>query len=144
MPGTDGPSTRHLLMRAAKLHRQRVHDILNAFELYRGQSGILHVLWQEEGIAQSEIAQQTWVRPATMTNALQRMEQVGLVERRPDPQDQRRSLVYLTQAGRELEGPVRQALANVDGEILDGFSSDEEALLRSFLERIVQSLEKGD
>ena len=65
-----------LLMKAGKLHRSTIHARLEGLGLYRGQAAILSVLWNEEGIAQTEIAARTWVSPATMTHALQRMEQV--------------------------------------------------------------------
>lgn len=130
-----------LLIKAMKLHRGCIHDRLEALGLYRGQAGILHVLWAEEGIAQSEIAARTWVSPATITNALQRMEQIGLVERRPDPEDQRCSRVYLTETGRALEGPVEQALTDVEDATLEGFSQDERMLLRQFLLRMIDNME---
>jgi len=135
--------TVRLLMRAMKLHHGNIHAKLEELGLYRGQAAILNVLWSEEGIAQTEIAARTWVSPATMTHALQRMEQVGLIERRPDAEDQRRSCVYLTDAGRALEGPVNQAWADIEGRMLDGFSQEEQMLLRQFLMAMIANMEKG-
>ncbi|MCD6285332.1 MAG: MarR family transcriptional regulator [Anaerolineae bacterium] len=131
-----------LLMKAMKLHRGNTHAKLEGLGLYRGQAAILSALWNEEGIAQTEIAVRTWVSPATMTHALQRMEQVGLIERRRDAEDQRRSRVYLTDVGRALEAPVNRAWADIEGEMLDGFSSEEETLLRQFLMRMIALMEK--
>lgn len=78
-----------------------------------------------------------------MTHALQRMEQVGLIERRSDPRDQRRTYVYLTEAGRALEGPVKQAWADIEGRMLAGFSQEERTLLRQFLLAMITNMEKG-
>jgi DNA-binding MarR family transcriptional regulator len=116
---------------------------LEGLGLYRGQAAVLSALWNEEGIAQTEIAARTWVSPATMTHALQRMEQVELIERRPDPEDQRRSRVYLTDAGRALEGPVKQAWVDIEGRMLDSFSQEEEMLLRQLLMGMIANMEKG-
>jgi len=135
--------TVRLLMRAMKLHQGNIRAKLEELGLYRGQAAILSALWHEEGIAQTEIAARTWVSPATMTHALQRMEQVGLIERRPDPEDQRRSRVYLTDAGRALEGPVSQAWADIEGRLLDGFSQEEQTLLRQFLKGMIANMERG-
>jgi DNA-binding MarR family transcriptional regulator len=135
--------TVRLLMRAMKLHHGNIHAKLEGLGLYRGQAAILSALWHEEGIAQTEIAARTWVSSATMTRALQRMEQVGLIERRPDVGDQRRLRVYLTDAGRALEGPVNEAWADLEGRMLDGFSQEEQTLLRQFLVGMITNMEKG-
>jgi len=43
----------------------------------------------------------TLVTSGTMTNRIDRLEEAGLVRRRPDPQDKRGILVTLTQAGQD-------------------------------------------
>lgn len=136
---TEEPLGR-LLARTSKLHRGRIHETLESLGLYRGQAFILNVLWQEEGLPQSELASRTWVQPATMTTALQRMEQSGLIVRRPDPEDQRVSRVYLTEAGRALEGPVRASFEAVESTTFAGFSSEERLLMRRLLDRIIDNL----
>jgi MarR family transcriptional regulator, organic hydroperoxide resistance regulator len=143
MPDTGSWPTVRLLMRAMKLHHGNVHVKLEGLGLYRGQAAILSALWHEEGIAQTEIAARTWVSSATMTHALQRMEQVGLIERRPDVEDQRRLRVYLTDAGWALEGPVNEAWADLEGRVLDGFSQEERTLLRQLLAGMIANMEKG-
>ncbi len=40
------------------------------------------------------------VHPTSVTNAVDRLEAAGLVQRRPHPQDRRRTLVALTEGGR--------------------------------------------
>jgi MarR family transcriptional regulator, organic hydroperoxide resistance regulator len=143
MADIESESTGRLLMKAMKLHRGNLHASLERLGLYRGQAAILHVLWEEEGIAQTDIATRTWVSPATITNALQRMEQVGLIERCSDPVDQRRTRVTLTEAGRALEDPVMQAWRDIEDRTLAGFSREEGTLLRDFLGRIIKNMEKG-
>jgi DNA-binding MarR family transcriptional regulator len=143
MAGLGSVPTVRLLMRAMKLLHGNVQAKLEGLELYRGQAAVLSALWNEEGIAQTEIATRTWVSPATMTHALQRMERVGLIERRRDPEDQRRSRVYLTDAGQALEGPVKQAWADIEGKMLDGFSQEEQTQLRQLLMGMIANMEKG-
>jgi DNA-binding MarR family transcriptional regulator len=133
-----------LLVRVMVLHRGHVHEALERLGLYRGQAFILHVLWDEEGLMQSELAARTWVQPATMTTALQRMEQAGLIERHPDADDQRVSRVYLTEAGKALEGPVKESFQEIEARTFAGFGADERERLRCFLEQIAGNLEEED
>ncbi|MBN1249163.1 MAG: MarR family transcriptional regulator [Anaerolineae bacterium] len=140
---TAGEPLGRLLARTMKVHRGYVHASLERLGLYRGQAFILQVLWLEEGLPQAELAVRTWVQPATMTTALQRMEQSGLIVRRPDPEDQRVSRVFLTEAGRALESPVRESFEEIEKKTFEGFSHAEKALLRQFLESIINNLAQG-
>ncbi|HAZ30806.1 TPA: hypothetical protein DCY65_04470 [Candidatus Acetothermia bacterium] len=92
----------HLLAQACKRLRDRMHARMEEIHLHRGQGFILFRLGEQDGIAQTELAHQVMVRPATLTPALQRRERAGLIERRPDPADQRVSRVYLTDKGRAV------------------------------------------
>ena len=60
------------------------------------------------GIQVSELTQLAHVRKQTMAQAVEELEQLGYVERRPDPNDRRARLVFLTSRG-ELVRPVAMA-----------------------------------
>ena len=92
----------HKLARVSRLFRARAHQRLDQIGLYGGQQFVLCALWAEEGITHSELARRLHIQPATVTNALKRMERAGLVDRRRDPDDQRVSRVFLTPAGWEI------------------------------------------
>jgi DNA-binding MarR family transcriptional regulator len=129
-------STGFALTRTCRQMRRRMHTLLGDVGLHRGQHFVLHALWDDEGRAQSELARHARVRPATMTTMLQRMERDGIIERRQDPEDQRISRVYLTDAGRELKEAAQRAWRQIEQEAFMGFSEDESAALRELLERV--------
>jgi DNA-binding MarR family transcriptional regulator len=54
------------------------------------------------GIQVSELTQLAHVRKQTMAQAVQELEQLGYVERRPDPNDRRARLVFLTARGERV------------------------------------------
>jgi len=132
--------TGHLLARTCKLLRARAHTRLEDVGLYRGQQFVLFVLWENEGLSHSGLAERILVSPATTTNLLNRMEKAGLVERRPDPDDQRVSRVYLTDAGRSIRATAEATWQQIDEQVLAGFSSEERDLLERFLLRIQDNL----
>lgn len=131
-----------LLWRLIKLHRGQAHAVLDQLGLYRGQNFVLEVLWEQEGLMQSELAERTLVQPATITTSLQRMEAAGLVERRPDPHDQRVTRVYLTEGGRALQEPVRAAWRQLERRTFAGFTPEEREQLRRYLRHIIENLER--
>lgn len=55
----------------------------------------------------ADLARLEGVRPQSMGLTVQALEDLGLVAKTPDPQDARRSLVILTDAGRESRAQAR-------------------------------------
>lgn len=128
------------IQRIFRTYRRHVEDRLTALGLYPGQEHMLMQLWNEEGVTQSALVERLCVEPSTVTKSLQRLEKVGFVERRQDSEDSRVSRVYLTDAGRELQVPVRQIWCDLEKVMVDGLSDVELALLRRILGQIEDNL----
>lgn len=74
-----------------------------------------------------------------MTNRLDRLEAMGLVERQPDPTDRRGRLVALTDRGRELvDAAVVDHLANEE-RLLDALDREEREQLARLLRKLLLS-----
>ena len=123
-----------------KAHRQLAEEDLNKLGVHTGQEMILLQLWIEEGIPQSQLAACMEVEPPTATKMLQRMERAGLIERRPDPEDARVSLVYLTERGRALEQPVLDVWRQLEVRTVSGLSLTEQTLLHRLLLQVATNL----
>lgn len=126
----------HLLAQACKLLRDRMHARMEEIGLHRGQGFILFRLGEHDGIAQTELAHQVMVRPATLTPALQRMERAGLVERPPDATDHRVSRVHLTDKGWAVRRQAKAIWNELEQELRAAFDDEEQARLRDALLRI--------
>lgn len=121
------------LAQICHLHHFRVHQLLEALGLYRGQPGVLRVLWEKEGITQTEMAVRLRNSPATITKMLQRMEKAGFIWRKPDSADQRVSRVFLTDAGRAIQNQVQKVWDTMEAETFAGLKPEEKMMLRGFL-----------
>ncbi len=66
------------------------------------QLAALSTLKSHGALTPGELAAHEKVQPPSMTRVLARLEEHGLVSRRPHPTDGRQSVVELTTAGREL------------------------------------------
>jgi len=129
-----------LLAQICRLHHARAHTLLEALGLYRGQPPMLHALWEKEGLTHGELATRLHIQPSTVTKMIQRMERAGFVECRPDPDDQRVSRVYLTDAGRAIQAEVKQVWRTMEDETFAAFAPEERTLLRRFLMQMRESL----
>jgi DNA-binding MarR family transcriptional regulator len=74
------------------------------------QASVLSRLDREGAQTASALAAAERVRPQSMAETLAELETAGLIERRPDPVDRRRSQIELTEEGRDrvLEGRGRR------------------------------------
>jgi DNA-binding MarR family transcriptional regulator len=75
---------------------------------------VLLVLWERDGLTVSELGERLSLDSGTLTPLLKRLETAGLVSRLRDTQDERRVLVRLSAAGREL----KQRAARIPGCVL--------------------------
>ena len=129
-----------LLMQICMLNRRRMHALLDEIGLYRGQPHVLHALWNQEGLTHSQLAHMLHRSPATMTNMLKRMQKAGFVERRPDPEDERISRVYLTDAGRAIQERVAHVWREIEQQSFAGFGDQERDQLQGHLARVRDNL----
>ncbi|MCM3557095.1 MarR family winged helix-turn-helix transcriptional regulator [Brevibacillus borstelensis] len=97
---------------------------------------LLHVLWEKDGQKGVELGSRLRLDGATITGLLDRLEQMGLIERRPSPTDRRTNLIYLTSRGRQLEKPLNEISDEVNREAMSIFREEELAMLKSMLTRL--------
>ena len=68
------------------------------------------------GIQVSELTRLARVRKQTMAQAIEELEAMGYVERRPDPNDRRGRLVFLTARGKGVRPVAAAAAGRVEAE----------------------------
>ncbi len=76
---------------------------LPALKIGAGQYIILAELFDEEGQSQDELTRRVYVNKANTARALNRLEEVGYVQRIPDESDQRIKRSFLQPAALEIE-----------------------------------------
>lgn len=129
-----------LLAEICKAHRNFANEVLNEIGLHTGQEMILNVLWREEGLPQSQVADATSCAPPTTTKMLQRMESAGLIQRRSDAEDSRVSRVYLTERGRGMKQTVEDKWRELEDRTVANLSTEERILLRRLLLQVQDNL----
>ncbi len=134
----------HLFAQTSKATRTYAGQILSELRLYAGQQMILVELWQQDGITLTALAEQIDVQLPTLTRMLRRLEEIGLIERRADANDQRVSLVYLTAAGHAIRSELEDAWARFETTVFADFSLEERVILRRLLLQIQQNVRNAD
>jgi MarR family transcriptional regulator, organic hydroperoxide resistance regulator len=133
-------TTGYLLAKVCRAHRASIGGLLAGVGLHVGQEMVLLELWREDGLKGGELANRLGVEPPAITRMLRRIENCGLVERRPDPADARSFRVYLTEKGRALEEPVVRIWEEAEEKTLRGIDREERMILRRLLAQIRENL----
>ena len=112
-------------------------------DAFNGPQGrILYVLWQEDGVPIKTISEKSGLAITSLTTMLERMEKSELISRRQDEADRRKTLLFLTPKARNLKQDY-DSVSEQMGEIYyDGFTKKEIIEFESYLERIMNNLEK--
>ena len=133
----------------SRIHQvgNRLFDRLLAeadIDAFNGAQGrILYVLWQEDGLSISEIAQRTGLANTTLTSMLDRMAGAELIRREAVPGDRRRQKIVLTEKSRALQADYDRISQRMNDVYYAGFSEAEYAQLEGYLLRILDNLEGG-
>jgi MarR family transcriptional regulator for hemolysin len=103
---------------------------------------LVSLIGQRHG-RQRDLADAVGIEAATLTHHLNRMEKGGLVARRRDPDNRRVHRVELTESGEEKFNSLRACVASFDEQLRAGFTDDELAQLRGFLDRLGANAKGG-
>ena len=132
------------LYTAARLITQAYTPILTALGITYPQYLVLMVLWENDNQPVNDIAHRLHLETNTVTPLLQRMEKLGLVNRKKGEQDKRQQIVSLTKKGKALE---KEAFAQVPSCMNDQLSAcplnlEDYQRLAQELDSIIDTLKK--
>jgi len=94
-------------------------------------------------LSPGQLMQETLVTSGTMTNRLDRLEELQLITRQPDPNDGRGSLVTLTRAGMRAVDSAMEDLLENERELLQNLSVKEREVLADLLSKLVTEFDES-
>ncbi len=133
MPYDPERSFGFLLHDIARLLRKKFDQRARALGLSRSQWQVLVHLSRHEGIHQSGLAEILEIENITLGRLIDRMEEAGWVERRPDANDRRVRLLFTTEKVMPVMERVRAIAEELRNEALAGLPPAER-------ERLVETL----
>ena len=95
-------------------------------------------------LSPTELSAAALMSSGGMTSRLDRLEEAGLVRRKPDPDDRRGVLVELTADGRRIAESAIDYQGERAAELLSPLSRDERKALAQTLRKLLASLERPD
>ena len=96
-----------------------------------------------KGIASpTELAKHTGLSSGATTAMLDRLEKSGLIERRPNPDDRRGTLIFLVESGAERVGPWFSSARQAQNKLVSLYSEEELQVISDFFERSTKMWEE--
>jgi DNA-binding MarR family transcriptional regulator len=125
----DAPERRRLpplLRRAWYGLNQSFRRRIAHLEITPDQFTVMRTLLEgdQEGLTQRELTQLMTSDPNTVASLLQRMEESGLVERRPHERDKRAHRIQLREGGKRKYEAARQVAVDLQSDILSGLPEE--------------------
>ena len=130
----------YMLNDIGRLMRRRFDEMCQDLGVTSAQWRALFAISRRPGLNQGMLAELLEVEPITTCRMVDRLEQAGLVERRPDPNDRRAWQLFLGQAAMPLLDRLQERSVEMRRRALKGLSEEEVEALTSQLEVIRNNL----
>ena len=137
--------------RLAHLVKDATRALVRALQMRLGEHGVsfghwtfLRILWESDGLTQSELSEQAGVMEPTTFSAVKAMERLGYVVRRRQPGDRKKVYVFLTAKGRGLRRKLVPLAEEVNRIAVRHIRSGEIARTRKLLLSVIENLARDE
>jgi DNA-binding MarR family transcriptional regulator len=135
-------STGYLVRKAFQAFTRSLEKRLAPHGISLSMWFFLRLLWERDGLTQSELSEELGLTPPTTVAAMDNLETKGFIQRRRNTEDRRKSNIYLTKRGRELETKLAPYAAEVNRVALRDISEKDSKLVFDALTRMIQALDR--
>jgi DNA-binding MarR family transcriptional regulator len=102
-------------------------------------AGVLHILRSSPGVSQQELALRLGTHPSRVVALIDRLEQRGLVERRPNADDRRQYSLFLSSQGTATLDKIGRVAREHQENLLGSLDKEERQHLTVLLEKIANA-----
>lgn len=137
----SSPSLLYAVKQVELAVRAHLDDLLRPAGVTALQYTALTVLEHRDDLTAAALARNSFVTTQSMADLVAALHRRGLVDRLRDPEDGRRILIHLTDAGRTLVAEQRPAVEALEKRMTDGLTGAEVEAARTLLNRMRRNLE---
>jgi DNA-binding MarR family transcriptional regulator len=98
--------------------------------------GVLTLIDANPGSAQRDLVERSMIDASTMVAVIDELEERGLAERRPDPEDRRKRAVFLTAQGRRTLQRARKVAMDTGKDVFNPLDRNELETLTKLLRKL--------
>jgi MarR family transcriptional regulator for hemolysin len=128
-----------IFLASKSLEKAAEYRIKNELGLTSSQWKVVLALNFFNGISQKELASKIYIDGSTLVPVIDKMEEGGLVERKPDPNDRRNNMMFLTKKSESVVNSIIKILLQLRKEFYKGISQKEQENVRTILKKIIDN-----
>ncbi len=130
------PSCGVLFFRLSRASGEGLGDALSAVDMRAPEFAILHQLYDAGPISQQALGRALRIHASNLVALIDQLESDGSLIRRRDPDDRRRYLLELTDAGVRRLAAAQRAAQSAEADMLSPLTPAERERLRGYLARL--------
>ncbi|GAA1855238.1 MarR family winged helix-turn-helix transcriptional regulator [Microlunatus capsulatus] len=130
----------HVIFQLARAHRGYAATLLRQLGLHPGQELILMHLFARDAQTQSELLASIGLDHSTLSKALRRMQEAGLLTREPATHDRRVLVVRLTHQGQAMRGPIKDMWHTLEATTLQNLSPQQAQALTDSAQAVIDAI----
>jgi len=127
----------HLLRRAHQRASSISLNVLADAQLTPTQFFAMARLYESGKVSQNQLGRLAAMDPATIQGVIRRLQERGFVERLPDPNDRRRTLLSLSTMGKDIVSALLTDAERISGDILAPLGPDDRDIFMGLLKKLV-------
>ncbi|NPE27847.1 MarR family transcriptional regulator [Methanococcoides sp. SA1] len=116
----------------------------SSYNLNKNQRRAIMVIGMKEEIIPSILGEYLDLQKGSLTSMIDALENEGLISRRGDPEDRRKTLLSLTKSGKEYWNWLTGEIQVIVSKVLENLNEEETIRYQDSLENIIQTFEKLD
>ncbi|MCG8634768.1 MAG: MarR family transcriptional regulator [Desulfobacterales bacterium] len=122
-----------------RISKQHLRQEMKKLGVGEGDYAFIAILFVMDGLSQDELSRQMRVDKSYTARAVAKLEKMGMVERRPDPDEHRIKRVFLAKRAREMELDVFNVLKGWHDTLVKGIDPEELAVIQAGLDRMIEN-----
>ncbi|WP_165857251.1 MarR family winged helix-turn-helix transcriptional regulator [Marinobacter sp. JSM 1782161] len=120
------PSLGGALGRLHRLWRRAITESVADLGMTESRWAVMvHLVKIGEGCSQQQLARELEIEMPSLTRTLNQLEELDLLERRPDPHDRRAHRLWLTETGRDRVALMERRILDVRAAICEGVTQQQ-------------------
>ncbi|HSA52940.1 MAG TPA: MarR family transcriptional regulator [Yinghuangia sp.] len=138
-----GSRTGYRLVKVGELLLSLAEETLGRLGLKAKHVHVMETLLAYDGLSQQDVSRTLGIDPNVLVGVIDELEDRGFAERRRNPEDRRRHLVHVTDAGREAVEASRRLLGEAEDAFFGVLADEETAVLRTASDKLLTAHRPG-
>lgn len=114
----------------------------DAYDLSVAEWRVMSVLGPHQSMSANEITTRSSMNKVNVSRAVSRLRKRGFLKQDIDGDDRRRSVLHLTEEGKDAFGTLVPLVRNVEAQLLDGLNPEEIEQLTILMDKVRSNAEK--